>query len=100
MGLSRNKVAVPEGAAGSPPFYGEYHFGAWHGVAGVVPVGAGRAGVEGSLRLLAGAGMGMLLGSLAATAPGGGWRTGCPPWPAVPVWGWLVVVWRGGLRTG
>ena len=22
MGLSRNKVAVPEGAAGSPPFYG------------------------------------------------------------------------------
>ena len=24
MGLSRNKVAVPEGAAGSPPFYGEY----------------------------------------------------------------------------
>ena len=23
MGLSRNKVAVPEGAAGSPPFYGE-----------------------------------------------------------------------------
>ena len=47
-----------------------------------------------------GAGMGMLLGSLAATAPGGGWRTGCPPWPAVPVWGWLVVVWRGGLRTG
>ena len=28
MGLSRNKVAVSEGAAGSPPFYGEssiYH---------------------------------------------------------------------------
>ena len=23
MGLSRNKVAVPEGAAGSPPFYGD-----------------------------------------------------------------------------
>ena len=23
MGLSRNKVAVSEGAAGSPPFYGE-----------------------------------------------------------------------------
>ena len=50
MGLSRNKVAVPEGAAGSPPFYGEYHFGAWHGVVGVVPAGAGRAGVERSLR--------------------------------------------------
>ena len=24
MGLSRNKVAVSEGAAGSPPFYGEH----------------------------------------------------------------------------
>ena len=24
MGLSRNKVAVSEGAAGSPPFYGEW----------------------------------------------------------------------------
>jgi len=23
LGLSRNKVAVSEGAAGSPPFYGE-----------------------------------------------------------------------------
>ena len=99
MGLSRNKVAVPEGAAGSPPFYGEYHFGAWHGVAGVVPACAGRAGVERSLRPF-GAGMGMLLGSLAATAPGGGLAYRCPPWPAVPVWGWLVVVWRGGLRTG
>ena len=27
MGLSRNKVAVSEGAAGSPPFYGESGFG-------------------------------------------------------------------------
>ena len=26
MGLSRNKVAVSEGAAGSPPFYGEPAF--------------------------------------------------------------------------
>ena len=26
MGLSRNKVAVSEGAAGSPPFYGESGF--------------------------------------------------------------------------
>ena len=24
MGLSRNKVAVSEGAAGSPPFYGDH----------------------------------------------------------------------------
>lgn len=31
MGLSRNKVAVPEGAAGSPPFYGDFR-----------PVSAGR----------------------------------------------------------
>lgn len=29
MGLSRNKVAVPEGAAGSPPFYGEYSPWSW-----------------------------------------------------------------------
>ena len=28
MGLSRNKVAVSEGAAGSPPFYGENAKGA------------------------------------------------------------------------
>ena len=28
MGLSRNKVAVPEGAAGSPPFYGVF----WRGL--------------------------------------------------------------------
>ena len=27
MGLSRNKVAVSEGAAGSPPFYGEHAAG-------------------------------------------------------------------------
>ena len=27
MGLSRNKVAVSEGAAGSPPFYGESAWG-------------------------------------------------------------------------
>ena len=39
MGLSRNKVAVPEGAAGSPPFYGVFRArwclscasGAWNG---------------------------------------------------------------------
>ena len=68
---------------------------------GPVPWGVGRAGVEGSLRLLVGAGMGMLLGSLTATAPrvGGlvsgachGFLPGCS--------GWGRVVWRGGLRTG
>ena len=26
MGLSRNKVAVPEGAAGTPPFWSEFSF--------------------------------------------------------------------------
>ena len=26
MGLSRNKVAVPEGAAGTPPFWRERYF--------------------------------------------------------------------------
>ena len=49
MGLSRNKVAVPEGAAGSPPFYGEFSrmFVRWcaprasHGA-----MAAGVAGVE------------------------------------------------------
>ena len=52
MGLSRNKVAVPEGAAGSPPFYGVSFQDA--GLASVVrpmrrerfPVSRGRAGVE------------------------------------------------------
>ena len=29
MGLSRNKVAVPEGAAGSPPFYGVFRTPVW-----------------------------------------------------------------------
>lgn len=48
MGLSRNKVAVPEGAAGSPPFYGEYGmpFGVRCGPSRAV-VACGRvAGVE------------------------------------------------------
>ena len=38
MGLSRNKVAVPEGAAGSPPFYGDYEILCAVCV-GVVPAG-------------------------------------------------------------
>ena len=38
MGLSRNKVAVPEGAAGSPPFYGDYEIPFACRV-GVVPAG-------------------------------------------------------------
>ncbi len=50
MGLSRNKVAVPEGAAGSPPFYGEFRT---RFVSGVCPMRVerfhgpcGDAGVE------------------------------------------------------
>ena len=51
MGLSRNKVAVPEGAAGSPPFYGVFQD---DGLSSVVwpmrrewfPGSCGRAGVE------------------------------------------------------
>ena len=37
MGLSRNKVAVSEGAAGSPPFYGEHDaFSRMHRIRGRV----------------------------------------------------------------
>ena len=78
MGLSRNKVAVPEGAAGSPPFYGVFQDAGpasvvWPMRRGSSPVWRGRAGVEeivgfaGSLGGLAGSGAGMLLGSRTAT---------------------------------
>ena len=51
MGLSRNKVAVPEGAAGSPPFYGVFQDAGpasvvWPACRGSSPVWRGRAGVE------------------------------------------------------
>ena len=51
MGLSRNKVAVPEGAAGSPPFYGVFQDAGlasvvWPMRRGSSPVWRGRAGVE------------------------------------------------------
>ena len=51
MGLSRNKVAVPEGAAGSPPFYGVFQDAGlasvvWPMRRGWFPVWRGRAGVE------------------------------------------------------
>ena len=51
MGLSRNKVAVPEGAAGSPPFYGVFQDAGlasvvWPMRRGWFPVWCGRAGVE------------------------------------------------------
>ena len=48
-----------------------------------------------------GAGMGMLLGSLAATASlCGGWRSGARHGFLPGCSGWGCVVWRGGLRTG
>ena len=48
MGRSRNKVAVPEGAAGSPPFYGVYFFVNLGGRAPVGVVGwTGLCGVWG-----------------------------------------------------
>ena len=51
MGLSRNKVAVPEGAAGSPPFYGVFQDAGpasvvWPMRRGSSPGSCGRAGVE------------------------------------------------------
>ena len=80
MGLSRNKVAVPEGAAGSPPFYGEYRmpFGVRCGPSRAV-VACGRvAGVEEIMGfrfvrrgMFRGSGVDALLGSRIAT-PGFG----------------------------
>ncbi len=77
MGLSRNKVAVPEGAAGSPPFYGE--FGRMF-VRRCVPPGPGGPAGRGLLvwKMVVGlwvrpswggpwGGAGMLLGSRTAT---------------------------------
>ena len=77
MGLSRNKVAVPEGAAGSPPFYGVFQDAGpasvvWPMRRGWFPVSRGRAGVEEIMGFWIpfggpGSGMGMLLGSRTAT---------------------------------
>ena len=77
MGLSRNKVAVPEGAAGSPPFYGVFQDAGpasvvWPMRRGSSPVWRGRAGVEEIVGFagpwgLAGSGADMLLGSRTAT---------------------------------
>ena len=77
MGLSRNKVAVPEGAAGSPPFYGEFsrmfvrrcaprasHGAVVVGVAGVEEIMGFRFVRRGMFR---GSGADALLGSRIAT---------------------------------
>ena len=80
MGLSRNKVAVPEGAAGSPPFYGDFQARVCEPVCAPmgrgVP-GRGVAGVEDGLlavrlacRGWGGVVRGMFLGSRVATGPG------------------------------
>ena len=114
MGLSRNKVAVPEGAAGSPPFYGVFQDA---GLASVVwpmrrewfPVSCGRAGVEEIVGFagpwgLAGSGADMLLGSRTATRIRFGCVrfSGCPWRDAVGLAGRGSgpVGARGGLRTG
>ena len=74
---------------------------AWHGSRGFLP------GVSGVLAwkdrcALSGAGMGMLLGSLTATAlPVWGVGVRVPAMGSFPgVAGLGCVVWRGGLRTG
>ena len=77
MGLSRNKVAVPEGAAGSPPFYGVFQDAGlasvvWPACRGSSPVWRGRAGVEEIVGFAgpwgpAGSGADVLLGSRTAT---------------------------------
>lgn len=45
MGLSRNKVAVPEGAAGSPPFYGVFRTPVWRPSCGPCAGNGSRSGV-------------------------------------------------------
>ena len=45
MGLSRNKVAVPEGAAGSPPFYGVFRTPVWRPSCGPHAGNGSRSGV-------------------------------------------------------
>ena len=109
MGLSRNKVAVPEGAAGSPPFYGEFSrmFVRW--CAPRASHGAMAAGLlvwKTSLALPCRScggcrgGMDALLGSRIAT-PG----FCLARFDARRAWGPVVcrrdgVAVRGGLRTG
>ena len=98
MGLSRNKVAVPEGAAGSPPFYGEFQASVLE--AGVSPVlvewfhglawgcWCGRDHGLGCPVGMSGSGMGMLLGSRTATPQVFCGAVRCPCVVAGP--GWLV----------
>ena len=63
MGLSRNKVAVPEGAAGSPPFYGVFFR---------TPVWRPSCGPRAGDRLRSGVGVLVWKRSLASRVPFGG----------------------------
>ena len=110
MGLSRNKVAVPEGAAGSPPFYGEY------GRMFVRRCEPRRRGSRGGLGLLvwkrSWAFGSSVVGCSAGVVRMRFWAPGSPPqafaWrdsmPVVPggrpCAGLVGVAVRGGLRTG
>ena len=110
MGLSRNKVAVPEGAAGSPPFYGVLwaHGGApmmgcflflavWPGG---VPCWLEKGQGACALVVWVGSGVVHAVGFPDRQAPCRGWCS--VPAVLVPSFvGWVSgVVWCGGLRTG
>ena len=71
MGLSRNKVAVPEGAAGSPPFYGDSGRGFSRPVSPPGRMVRRRWGCWCGRDRWLSCGMGMLLGSRIATGPSG-----------------------------
>ena len=75
---------------------------AWHGSRGFLPGVSGVLAWKDRCVPVVGAGMGMLLGSLAATALlVGGVGVRVPAMGSCPVVaGWGCVVWRGGLRTG
>ena len=74
---------------------------AWHGSRGLFPGVSGVLAWKDRCVPVVGAGMGMLLGSLAATASlCGGWRSGARHGFLPGCSGWGCVVWRGGLRTG
>ena len=75
LGLSRNKVAVPEGAAGSPPFYGEF-FRRPFGRLGVEAFGSGWHGRR-SRVLFPSCGGIRPGGSLVPGGSGAAWRGGC-----------------------
>ena len=83
MGLSRNKVAVPEGAAGSPPFYGDYE----------IPLRDLRGGRAcGPAGWLAGVGV-LAWNGLKAVAWMRCWVPGPPPW-------WVVFLMPVGFLRG